>query len=301
MIQCSLDLWHHAHCIYDKTAIIYDITPSEFMTSHQLYLPSHPLYRWHHTHCIYDITYYTWHHTHFIYGIKPTLSMTSHPLYLWYKIHCIYDITSIIYDIKPSIWHHTHFIYDIKPTVCRTLHPLYLWHITHYIYDITFTVFMTSHPLYMMPNPLYMTPHPLYDIIHSVSMTSHLLCLWHLTHYIWHHIHCIYDITCTMSMISHPQYLSHHITSHHIMKCPAKDANVPSETAVACNISHLCLHLKKRLPYLLISLPHSCKISLKCLFSGKPQPWPMQGRYSYEEGAFNFLGKSLSLGIFWTR
>ena len=95
---------------------------------------------------------------------------------------------------------------------------------------------------------------------------------------------------------------NHHITSHHhIMRCPAKDANLPSESAVACNISHLCLHLKKRLSYLLTSLPNSCKISLKCLFSAKPQPWPMQGRYSYEEGAFNFLGRSLAPGIFWTR
>ena len=87
------------------------------------------------------------------------------------------------------------------------------------IYDITCTVFVTSHGLYMAYYLLCMISHSLYVWHHTipVSLTSHILCLWHI-HFIWHHTQCydnttivyftatISGITPTVSVSSHPMY-----------------------------------------------------------------------------------------------
>ena len=103
-----------------------------------------------------------------------------------------------------------------------TSHPLYFTsyqcyfcHQIHSIDDITPTLFMRSHPLYML------TSHPLYTKTYSLYLYhhSHCTCVSH-THFPWYHTLCIYDIACTICLtsdtlyrVSHPQFM----TSRHII------------------------------------------------------------------------------------
>ena len=136
--QHSPCIRHCTHCIYVITTsplishpLLYDITPTFWVTSYELYITSHPilmsshystfditasiyetissmwakysLNMWHHCH-------YLCHHTHCIHYITPTLFMTSHWPYVWYRLH---------YTRHHSLtfWPHT--------TIWRTSHPLY--------------------------------------------------------------------------------------------------------------------------------------------------------------------------------
>ena len=69
MASHTLYLWHHSHCIYDKT-------PPMFMTSYSVYMTSHIGYEWQYNHGIR-------HHTHSICVITYTWLMISHPMYVW--------------------------------------------------------------------------------------------------------------------------------------------------------------------------------------------------------------------------
>ena len=69
MTSHILYLWHHSHCIYDKT-------PPMFMTSCSVYMTSHMVYEWQYNHGIL-------HHTHSICVITPTWLMKSHLMYVW--------------------------------------------------------------------------------------------------------------------------------------------------------------------------------------------------------------------------
>ena len=81
-----------------------------------------------------------------------------------------------------------------------TSHPLYMTpflgyfcHHIHSIDDVTPTVFMRSHPLYMLTSyPLYTTTYSLYLYHHS-----HCTCVSHLL-FPWYHTLCIYDISPTI-------------------------------------------------------------------------------------------------------
>ena len=101
-------------------------------------------------------------------------------------------------------------------------YALYMTSYTHFnttaltIYDITCTIFIISHTLYMTSHLFCMMSHSL-GVLHqtmTLSVTSNTLCLWQIhfiwhraqfydhttivclhSHYAWHYIQCILDIT----------------------------------------------------------------------------------------------------------
>ena len=197
------------------------------------------MYREHHTHSLYDITLaisvasfalYKTSHPHFmtsnhgLYVITPTIldivstvSVSPHPLYWWYHTNCISEITSaiihniisILYDMTDTVRHHNHCIHDIKlPTydisyrvydVSSPIHltspKLRLWIHVNYISHQTHGA-KTIQPLYLKSQPPYVYlcvhTHCINDITHTVFMT------WHLQ-YLWHNIHCIWHLTHDLS------------------------------------------------------------------------------------------------------
>ena len=164
----STSAWRHTHSIRHCThcvlvittpplishPLLYDITPTVYVTSCALFIRAHPLLissnlcTYDSTKPIYETTSSKQGNIYTIYVtsqpliciITPTVLTTSHPLFVWhhtwhmYSIFCtIEDITSTIYDIKPPfLWPHTH----------------YIWHRIHAISVITSTVLMISHKLY---------------------------------------------------------------------------------------------------------------------------------------------------------
>ena len=137
-----LCLCHHIHCIDD-------ITPTEFLLSHPLYMmTSYPLYMTsqpenvcHHTHPFNDIA-------HFVCRISP-------PLYVYYHINFL-NTMSTFYDITPHyLWHHSHYIrngihriYVITTTLLMVSEQLYVWHHTHFMYAILCTLHNVTSTLY---------------------------------------------------------------------------------------------------------------------------------------------------------
>ena len=119
-----------------------------------------------------------------------------------YTIICIlHDIISTLYDyIHYYLWHHMHYIhyiphimYDISSTLC----------------DVTFTMSVTSHN------------DSICDIKHSMFMTysfiwHHAQCYDHTTivclhsHYDWHYIPCILDITHNVLILWNEVNVCHH-------------------------------------------------------------------------------------------
>ena len=95
------------------------------------------------------------------------------------------------------IWPHVHCICVITPTLLGTSQPLYRWCHIQYVCDIISPVYMTLYPLSMTSK-------------HSVLMTPHSAYVWNRLHCRWHRIHfitpnhCIYDVTSTSGMTSHP-------------------------------------------------------------------------------------------------
>ena len=134
----------HSPCIRHCTHCIYVITPSA--------LPSHPL--------LYDITPTFFVTSYELYKISNPFLISSH--------YCSYDITASIYETTSSMratytfnmWHHNHYlchhthcIDNITPTPFMTSHSPYLWHRFHYTrhHSHTFwsqtTIWRISHPL----------------------------------------------------------------------------------------------------------------------------------------------------------
>ena len=168
MMSHPLQAWRHTHSIRHCThcvlvittpplishPLLYDITPTVYVTSCALFIRAHPLLissnlcTYDSTKPIYETTSSKQGNIYTIYVtsqpliciITPTVLTTSHPLFVWhhtwhmYSIFCtIEDITSTIYDIKPPfLWPHTH----------------YIWHRIHAISVITSTVLMISYKLY---------------------------------------------------------------------------------------------------------------------------------------------------------
>ena len=120
-------------------------------------------------------------------------------------------------------------------------HSEYVWHLLHctghYIFTLWHqtTIFVTSHPLYLISYPLYLC-HQLTVLIISnqLYLWDLIRYMWHHIHYIWHHSHCIcvitplfrwyhtvsmYDITPTIWITSYTLYKvshPHFMRSHHI-------------------------------------------------------------------------------------
>ena len=131
-----LYLCHHIHSLDD-------ITPTEFLRSHPLYMmTSYPL---HMTSQPLNVC----HLTHFFNDISPFVCRTSHPLYVYYHIHWIKHYLHIL-------WHHTtlfftsHALYSWHPPpLYLKWHPLYLCHYNDSIDGLRPTLCMTSHSLYV--------------------------------------------------------------------------------------------------------------------------------------------------------
>ena len=115
-------------------------------------------------------------------------------------------------------------------------HPLYRQHHTHSFYDFTLSICVASFALYKTSQPQFLTSNhhfeditpTILDIVSTVSVSSHQLCRWYHSPYmydiissicetfcplyLWHHTHCVwhhnplcflhhtrhmYDIICT--------------------------------------------------------------------------------------------------------
>ena len=82
--------------------------------------------------------------------------VTSHSPYMWHRFH--YARHHIL-----TLWHQTTVFMSSQPLYLTSC-PLYLCHHIHCVDDITPTVFMRSHPLYMM------TSYPLYTTTYSLEL-----------------------------------------------------------------------------------------------------------------------------------
>ena len=135
-----LYLCHHIHSIDD-------ITPTQFLRSHPLYMTtSYPFY-------MTSQPLNVCHHTNSFNDITPFVCRTSNPLYVkyhtWYKAphphlmisnHFNYDITCTVFITSPPLYlkwplpylcHHNESIDGLRPTVCMISHPLYVCHRFH--------------------------------------------------------------------------------------------------------------------------------------------------------------------------
>ena len=157
-----------------------------FMTSHPLYLTAYPLYLCHHiqyidditpteflrSHSLYMATSYPLYMTsqHWMCVITPTLSTIKQLLYIGHRTHSMYKIIytvqsnmSSFYDITPHyLWHYMHCVHDIIPTISEmastvsvSSQRLHWWSQTNCMYDITPTLHMPSYALYTTSSTLY--------------------------------------------------------------------------------------------------------------------------------------------------
>ena len=156
-----LALWHQA---------------TIFMTSQPLYLTSHPLYLCHHIHSIDDITPTEFLRSHALYmtTLYP-LHMTSQLLNMCHHTHSFNDIT-------PSVCRKWHPLY-VKYNMHSIPRPYFMTS-HHIFYEITCTVFMTSFQRYLTLHPQYLCPHKpsKFDLWTTVYMTSHPVYIWQLIH-----------------------------------------------------------------------------------------------------------------------
>ena len=104
--------------------------------------------------------------------------------------HCIHDINLPTCDIS-------YRVYDIPSPIPVTSQKLCLWKHVNYISQQTHGA-KTIQQLYLKSQPLYVYlcvhTHCINDITHTVFMTGHLQylwhsmhCIWNLTHNLWHH------------------------------------------------------------------------------------------------------------------
>ena len=182
---------------------------------------SHPLYWWYNPHSTYDII-------STVYMAQYALYTTLHPRFMTSQ-HSTHDIKAIIFHLTPIISYST-------STVSLSSHPDYRSYNPHCMYDNTAAICMTSYELHMASYPLFMIPqhtmtsHPLYSwhhtqdtchrihcswtIFYSVVIISHLLFVWHDTHYMYDITGILYDIKLTLYDIT-ILYSWHHIHSIH--------------------------------------------------------------------------------------
>ena len=117
----------------------HDITSTQFMTSHPLYMTWYTLYLGHHSHCNYD-------KTPTIFMALYALYMISHPWFMTseHSIHYIsllYLISKWLYFTAHPLYlcHHTQITDHITFIVCMITQVKYAWHHMN-AYDITYTL-----------------------------------------------------------------------------------------------------------------------------------------------------------------
>ena len=168
---------------------------------------SHPLYRWYNKDTIYDIS--------------PTVYMAQYALYMTSLTRCMTSQHST-HDIKAIISQLTPIISDCTPTVSLSSHPDYRSYNPHCMYDNTTTICKTSYEIHMTWHPLFMishhamTSHPVYSCHHTQETSHHILCSSTITYsvliishllYVWHETHYMYDIT-GIYMTSHSLFMT---------------------------------------------------------------------------------------------
>ena len=165
----------------------------------------HLLYLWHNMHCMWHLTHDLWYHNPLsipsVYYISinliisdstSTVSQSAHPDYWSYDPHGMYDNTgTICVTSYEYIWHHIHSL----------RYHTTLWH-SHTLYSCHHTQ-DTCHRI-----------HCSWAITYSVLIIAHLPYLWYKTHYMYHIIWSLYDITTTLSDITR-LYSWQHIHSIH--------------------------------------------------------------------------------------
>ena len=165
----------------------------------------HLLYLWHNMHCMWHLTHDLWYHNPLsipsVYYISinliisdstSTVSQSAHPDYWSYDPHGMYDNTgTICVTSYEYIWHHIHSL----------RYHTTLWH-SHTLYSCHHTQ-DTCHRI-----------HCSWAITYSVLIIAHLPYLWYKTHYMYHIIWSLYDITTTLSDITRLYSWQHIHTIH---------------------------------------------------------------------------------------
>ena len=194
MMSHPLHSWKHSPCIRHRThsiyvitpspltshTLLYEITPTFFVTSYELYIKSHPILMSSH-YFVSDITA----------SIYETISSmrSTYTLNMWHQ--------------NQHLVHHTDCIGSITPILFMTSHSTYVWHRLHYTrhHSLTFwpqtTILRTLHPLYYTSCPLYLCHHrnSIDDITATICMISHPVYVRHSVHYIYDIVPTTYDIT----------------------------------------------------------------------------------------------------------
>ena len=155
-----------------------------------------------------------------------TVSLSSHPDYRSYNPRFMYDNTGMIcmtsYEyIWLSLWYHTtlwhHTLHSCHHTqdTCHRIHCswtftyslliipqlLYVWHESHCIYDIIW-ILLTSQPLFMTSQDcIHDITSTLFMTSHSQYMTLHTICLCH-------HSHSNYNNTRTIFLTLYSVYMT---------------------------------------------------------------------------------------------
>ena len=154
------------------------------MTSHPLYLTWYPLYLCHHIHSIVDITPTQFLRSH------PLYMTTSYPFYMTSEPLNVCYYTNSFNDITPFLCRTSNPLYVIYHTLYKAPNP-HLMTSHHIIYDIACTVFITSNSLYLKWLLPYLCHHndSIYVLRPTVSMTSQPLYGCHSLHSTQCYIH----------------------------------------------------------------------------------------------------------------
>ena len=158
MAHTSVSMYH---CIHDITSVLL-ITLGTPMTSYPIYIISHSHFMTSKI-TFYDITNIAFMTSELLYMISHPIFRTSH--------HFMYDIKSTVSDLTS--------------TVCVSSQPPYRWHHSHYMHGIITSIYVTSHPLYLLHN------------IHQV-WHHNTLCWWHHTRHMCDILSTADDITYTL-------------------------------------------------------------------------------------------------------
>ena len=141
MTSHSDNVWHLFHYTRHHILALWH-QATIFMTSHPLYLTWYPLYLCHHIHWIDDITPTQFMRSHLLY------MTTSYPFYMTSQPLNVCHHNNSFYYITPFACRTSNTQYVKYHTLYKAPHPhLMISH--HIIYDITCTVFITSPSLYL--------------------------------------------------------------------------------------------------------------------------------------------------------
>ena len=185
---------------------------------------------------IYDISSTLYGHIHYVCYITQWLSLWHQTLYV-YDIFTWYGITLSV-GITQPLCAFTATMPEVTLSVFLTLHTMYQLYEKKWMYVVTAYICMTPYALYMTSPPHFMASHHLIydvkstistitftlsDLTCTVSMSSHPLSKWY-------HSHPMYDITYSIDVTTYPLYLWHHI--HYVRR--------HNPVCCWCHTRHMC-------------------------------------------------------------